>query len=347
MVRPLFVIGASRSGTTAIMEYMNQHEEILVCRERYKRNYEQMDPALLTFDRVLDYEPRREGGETNIPREYHVELLAKKDPAKLKWIGDKQPAGSRRYRAISENNPGAHFLITYRPIEEVVESVEDRTKELDNPVFGGKDGVKLGVAAWNRAMTSAREYLESYGEPNGLIISYHKFFSRPSDYVPLLSEFLELDFGDSILQAWSDASRKFEGGRREKESITNAKAEYIEENKDHDAEVWVLERIARQWSEPGLYKQTVGRDRGRQRLAAALTAQRQQEKTEARKVQQSERRIGGLQEELAAEREKVESAEERNRDLEAQMKAVRSSRTWELLTGISHIRSAVRRSVWR
>lgn len=84
MIRPLFVIGASRSVTIAAMEYMNQHEEILIGRERYKRNYEQMDPALLTFDRMLDYEPQREGGETNIPREYHVDLLAKKDEERKK-----------------------------------------------------------------------------------------------------------------------------------------------------------------------------------------------------------------------------------------------------------------------
>ncbi len=122
MIRPLFVIGASRSGTTAVTDYLNHHEEILICRERYKRVHEEIDPGLLTYERILDYEPQREGGETNIPREHHVELLARKDPAKLRWIGDKQPAGARRYRAISRNNPGAHFLITYRPIEEVVES---------------------------------------------------------------------------------------------------------------------------------------------------------------------------------------------------------------------------------
>ena len=347
MIRPLFVIGSSRSGTTALTDYLNQHEEILICRERYKRVPEQIDPSLLTYDRILDYKPQRRGGETNIPREHHVELLDRKNPAKLKWIGDKQPAESRRYRAISENNPGAHFLITYRPIEEVVESFEDRTKELDNPVFGGKDGVKMGVAEWNRAMTSAREYLETYDEPNGLIISYHDFFYRKEDYVPLLSEFLEIDFDDSILEAWANTSREFENRRRKKEPTTEAKAKYINENKDHDVDEWMLERIARQWSEPGLYKQSVGRERSRQKLAAALANQLQQERADTRELQQLERRSKQLEAEMRAERKRVKTAGEKHRNLNAKMEAVRSSRSWELLTGIGLIRSAIRRSIKR
>jgi hypothetical protein len=343
----LFVVGPSRSGTTALTDYMNEHEQVLICMERYKYVPESVTPEAFTYQRILNYKPKQGSGETNIPRERQEAILAGKDPAKLRWIGDKGPAAAKRFEGLSENNPGAHFLITYRPIEEVVESFEDRARNLEDPWIGGKDGLKMGVQAWNRAMRSTREYLESHDEPNGLIVSYHDFFSDPRVYVPMLSEFLELDFDDATIQKWVDISGKFESRRREKEPATEAKTRYIEQNKDHDAEEWVLGRIARQWSDPRSYKQTVGQEAARQRLAAVLTSQRRQEKIEVGKIRQAERRIEKLREELATERKRSELAEKKHRSLEERMKEIRSSRSWELLTGIGHIRSAVRRSARR
>lgn len=330
MTRPLFVVGASRSGTTALTNYVNQHEEILVCIERYKRVYDRMDASFFTFRRILDYEPRREGGETNIARERHLELLARKDPNRLKWIGDKQGAQAKRFRAISENNPGAHFLITYRPVEEVVESFEERARESSSPVFAGKDGLKLGVEAWNRALRSSREYLETFEEPNGLVVSYHDFFGGFEDYVPLLSEFLELDFDDSILDVWRETSREFEGSRRKKEPITEGKAAYIEQNKDHGAEAWMLERVARQWTEPGLYKPAAGRGRGR-----------------PGHVLRCGQRAGRLAEELGAVSARLAAAEEERRRLEERMGEVRRSRGYRVLRGVGRVRSAISRLVKR
>jgi hypothetical protein len=337
-------MGASRSGTTALTDYLNEQDEILICMERFKYVPALITPETLTFDRIADYEPKQDHGETNIPWERHEALLAKKDPAKIRWIGDKGPASTKRYSIISENNPGAHFLLTYRPIEEVVESFEDRAKNLDDPWIGGKDGLKMGVEAWNRSMRSAREYLEGFEEVNGLIVSYSDFFSAPRNYVPLFSEFLELEFDELTIEKWESSSSRFESGRREKEPITEAKAEYIELNKDQEAENWVLEQIARQWSEPCLYKQTVGHESGREKFASALVNRRRSQKTEAAQLRQYERRVTQLERELSTEFAKVASAEKRQRNLISRMSAVRSSRSWKFLSRVRRLRTAKRGS---
>lgn len=57
-----------------------------------------------------------------------MELLQSKEPENLKWIGDKQPAYYRSLRTVFKNNPGARFLITYRPVEEVAESFQERAR---------------------------------------------------------------------------------------------------------------------------------------------------------------------------------------------------------------------------
>ena len=119
-MRLLFVGGPPKSGTTALVRYLNQHPEVLLCMERYKWVPPHLiRPDLFTFERILDYRPSPRGDrqETNTPRDYHVELLAGKDPERLKWIGDKTPSYVEQLRWLSENNPGASFIIIYRPLE--------------------------------------------------------------------------------------------------------------------------------------------------------------------------------------------------------------------------------------
>jgi hypothetical protein len=57
-LRALFVSGCARSGTTAFSDYLNQHPELLVCRERYKYIADEITPDHFTFDRILDYKPQ-------------------------------------------------------------------------------------------------------------------------------------------------------------------------------------------------------------------------------------------------------------------------------------------------
>lgn len=55
-MRPLFIAGCPRSGTTALTRYLNLHPEILLCIERYKYlDPERITPDLFTFKRILNY----------------------------------------------------------------------------------------------------------------------------------------------------------------------------------------------------------------------------------------------------------------------------------------------------
>lgn len=153
----LFVAGPGRSGTTAFAQYLNQHPGILVCRERYKFVPKKITPEHFAFERILDF---REG-ETNQPREYHAALLGKKDAGKVEWIGDKTPGYVKSFKALLKNNPGARFVVMYRPVEEVAESYDARSKSPDDPWLGGTNGFELGVREWNAAMKKTCNFVES------------------------------------------------------------------------------------------------------------------------------------------------------------------------------------------
>jgi hypothetical protein len=243
VAKPLFIAGIpQRSGTTALANYLNQHPEILICIERYKYAPKQITPDLFTFERILDY---REG-ETNIPRERHLELLEKKDPAKLKWIGDKRPAYFKRYRHLLKNNPGAHFIVIYRPVEEVAESFQARARNTKDSRW--THDFEDGVRVWNRALRQTREFVESHSDPPMLILSYHDFFSGDPDCIQLLSQFLGVEFCSKVREEWRRMSLHFEGKRRPKSPVSEEQEQFVRENKDHENEKWMLDFIERQYT---------------------------------------------------------------------------------------------------
>lgn len=245
-MKPLFIAGCQRSGTTALAGYLNQHPEILVCIERYKYlPPEKITPRLFTFERILAYKK----GETNIPRERHEELLQSKDAEKLKWIGDKKPAYYREFRTVLKNNPGTHFIVIHRPVEEVAESFQGRARNPDDH-WPEDFGFEAGVERWNQTLGYLREFMESGLEPEVLILDYHNFFGHPESCIPGLSEFLGLEFGESLRETWRKMSHSFEDRRRSKEPPTEEQREFVREHKDYEAERWMHEVIEQQRTGP-------------------------------------------------------------------------------------------------
>ena len=272
----LFVGGPQRSGTSAVVDYLNRHPEVLLCMERYKWvPPREVCPELFTFERILDYRmsPRGEGREeTNTPREYHEKLLASKDAGRLKWIGDKNPNYVRKLDRLSENNPGASFILIYRPLEEVAESFEARSRDTEDPWLLG--GFEDGVDYWNAAMRSTRDFIEDAMNLNVLILDYRDFFSGDGTVIPLLSRFLDLEMYPDLLNTWEEMSRGFEAGRRPKKPLGDEQRAYVDANRDGEAERWVLDRIETQRREIDLYPPEVARSLNEERRRSALKISR-------------------------------------------------------------------------
>lgn len=342
--RPLFVGGCARSGTTAFTDYLNLHEEILLCQERYKGRQRKVTWDLFTFERIMDFRPeetkRPPLGQS--PEEFlkrHEDLLARKDPTKLKWLGDKGPFYVRFMDQLAANNPGARFIMLYRPIEEIAESWDARAKNPDDP-WRSERGYQLSVEVWNLAMRGMRNFIESSPAPRVLIVSYHDFFYRNEAVAPQISRFLGLEFDESVTRSWREASLQFESVRRPKEPLSEEQQSFIQEHADRAAEAWVLDRIEKQWREPGLYV-----------VESKETALAALDETEAR-MRWLQQRLQKLEQDLARQRREVERERQRDRQLLArerregkrlnrQLEDMQSSRTWRLLNKLDRIRSKI------
>lgn len=267
----LFVGGPQRSGTSAVVDYLNRHPEVLLCMERYKWiPSREVRPELFTFERILDYRMSPQGGreETNTPREYHEKLLAGKEPERLRWIGDKNPNYVQKLDKLSDNNPGASFILTYRPLEEVAESFEARSRDTEAPWLLG--GFEEGVDYWNTAMRSTRDFIEDAMNLNVLILDYREFFNEDGPMVSLLSRFLDLAIDRDLRDAWRDMSRGFEARRRPKAPLSGEQQAYVEANRDDEAERWVLDRIEKQRRELELYPPEFARSLNEERRLSAV-----------------------------------------------------------------------------
>ena len=318
-MKPLFVAGCPRSGTTGFINYLNQHPQIMICRERYKYvPPKEIGPDLFTFERILDY---REN-ETNTRREYHVQLLAKKDPEELKWVGDKYPLYVKWFKTLIKNVPGARFIVLYRSVEEVAESFEARAQD-PRDAWPSENGFEAGVRLWNSTLRYVREFLESFPEAEVLVVDYHDFFYQNETCVPLIARFLELEFKESVREDWEKMSQNFENSRRQKKPISAERESFVHKNKDYAAEKWILNYIDEQRRELNRESQT---------------------KEFVRRA--NLKQIESLQSQLARERLRSERFKEKNRqltkrvrDLRQQVSDIRNSKIWRVLQKFARVRA--------
>jgi hypothetical protein len=251
-------------------------------------------------DEPGDAAPPNDGDRLIEPR---AELLANRDPSGLQWIGASNSDYLMRMESLAANNPGARFIVMYRPIEEVAESWEPEVAEGRQ-----NDGFGRAVRTWNRGLQGTRRFIRESLIPRVLIIDYHDFLYRTETVAPLISRFLELEFDETETADLSDEVPPPERSKERRSLIQN--------QVNRAAEVWILDRIEKQWVKPALYIQRTSKSA----LATSL--------------EEAEARTWRLQEKVR----ELERDRERGR---RRFEQLRSSKTWKLLDRISSIRTRI------
>jgi len=312
----LFVCGCDTSGVTALANYLNHHPEIFICQERsQKAEQGEVTLDLSTLGGMLDAGPKKTKVSTsNIDgkplMKHDAELLAHKDQAILRWVGASNSYYVRCMESVAANNPGARFIVMYRPIEEVAESWDTKDSGY-HPSSNG--GFEQAAKDWNRSLQGTRRFIRDSLVPRVLLISYHDFLYQREIVVPLISRFLELEFDKSATAERPDEGQQSERGRP-KETISSEKRSSIQKLANRAAEAWILDRIDKQWKEPGLYTQETSN--------AAL----------ATSLDEMEARTWRLQ-------QKVKELERDRESRRRKFKQLKNSRTWRLVNKISSVRA--------
>jgi hypothetical protein len=203
MANQLFIVGPSRSGTTAMMRYMNAHPRVLVLKERYKYVPKKIVPEFFTYERVLARDPT----ETNKDGAGDERYLAVKNLKALRWFGDKNPGFVHHMPTLMRNNPRSRFIVMYRPLEEVAASYAEKAANPNNGWLGGRDGVGLAIMRWNAAYRDARQF--AHQRPRRVLVVGHALLSAPEALAEKVGPFLNVRFGERVLESWEKDSRRF------------------------------------------------------------------------------------------------------------------------------------------
>lgn len=209
MRRTLFIVGAARTGTTALTNYLNHHPRMCILTERYKGIAGDVGPEHFHFSRVL-----AEARETNLPLGRYTALLESKDEQRLTWVGDKAYAYVPVLERVAENNPGLALMVTVRDPLAVAASYLKRSKNPNDTQMYGRDVIEYATRAMNRVLQETRRFTRRHPDVPLVIVDYEVFFSDPDAYEPLLTAVLEIDLSEQLVE-WRRKNAAFAEVRKD------------------------------------------------------------------------------------------------------------------------------------
>jgi hypothetical protein len=298
-----------------LADYLDRHPEILFYEEVpvTTRHKEIVTPDLSAFGRGTDFAkqtegPTFQGDGDRLLVEGPAGPSPGKDPSTVRWIGASNPDFIRHMESIAGKNPGARFIIVYRPIEEVAESWEAKN--------AGEDRFEQAAKSWSRSLQGTRRFIREGLVPRTLLVSYHDLLYRSETVVPLISRFLGLELDEPVVADRTAETLLSEGGGPPGEALSREKRSSIQKHANRTAEAWILDRIDRQWKKPGLYAQKTSK--------ASLVAS----------LDEMEARGWRLQQRV----KELERDRERRR---RRFKQLKNSRTWKLVHKINDVKARI------
>ena len=179
--RLLFLAGLARSGTTALLQVMNAHPEVVIGVERYKRLFSsemvELSVELFTPERFFDFS---DGFTDHGPEEAarsgvdYPALQATWDRAS--YVGDKMTA--IRFERVHELLPDARFVFIVRDIDQVALSWDRRAQDAADPHWPESSDARASVERWNTSLRRIRRAVRKHPDITS-VVEYHRFFGDP------------------------------------------------------------------------------------------------------------------------------------------------------------------------
>ncbi|RMG39436.1 MAG: sulfotransferase [Planctomycetota bacterium] len=201
-LRPIFILGCPRSGTTMLQQALNRHSQIAVPPELkffshfYRRSRRgqlrhwkrictdlELDLAPPTFSVTAPTEARAIWEQ--IARAY----LARVGRPAVRCFGDKTPENTSRIRRIREVFPEARILFLYRDGRDVAVSLSG--------VPWLRCGIYGGLMVWLYYYRFLREELDR-AQPDVLPLCYETIVADPESAFRRILEFLELPYEPAV-----------------------------------------------------------------------------------------------------------------------------------------------------
>jgi glycosyltransferase involved in cell wall biosynthesis len=250
-VRYLFIAGCPRSGTSALTFLLNEHPQLAIGFERYKRLRAQLDP--------FHFKPQQFFAPVTVETDIRGALLyerlrARWDSGSVGVIGDKVPLYTRVLPQLLERFPQARVLVLVRDPLDVARSFDRRARDPEDWWPAANDHT-LAVRMWNEALAAVKEVDSQRGEflrrtPGGgpvgvALLSYEGLFSGQEQWLEMLVDFLEVPLTARLCAEYQRLAERWQtrgGGEGAEEELRK----YVESHCDADLAQWAQGRMERQ-----------------------------------------------------------------------------------------------------
>jgi hypothetical protein len=254
--RHLFIAGCPRSGTSALTFLLNEHPQLAIGFERYKRLRAQLDP--FHFTAAQFFSPVT--AETDIRGELLYERLhARWERGTVRVMGDKVPLYTRVLPALLERFPEARVLVLVRDPLEVARSFRRRAGDPED-WWPAENDHELAVRMWNDALAAVKEVDGERGggflrrTPSGgpglaALLPYEALFSGDERWLAMLVDFVGVPLTARLRAEYARLAARWQARAGEAPPEDGELRGYVERHRDAELARWAAARMERQLEE--------------------------------------------------------------------------------------------------
>ncbi|HEY7830603.1 MAG TPA: glycosyltransferase [Solirubrobacteraceae bacterium] len=252
--RYLFIAGCPRSGTSALTFLLNEHPQLAIGFERYKRLRAQLDP--FHFKAEQFFSPLT--AETDIRGELLYERLrARWERGTVKVIGDKVPLYTRVLPQLLDRFPGARVLVLVRDPLEVARSFARRAAD-PRDWWPAENDHTLAMSMWNEALAAVKAVDAQQGEERIFkegrvaLLPYEALFSGDQRRLEMLVDFVGVPLTARLRAEYERLAKRWQARSEEAPSGDAPSADtqllqnYVESHRNPELTRWAAARIERQ-----------------------------------------------------------------------------------------------------
>ena len=320
--RHLFIAGCPRSGTSALVFLLNEHPQLAIGFERFKRVRALLDPFHFTPDQFF----APVAAETDIAGELLYQRLRERwEHGTVRVVGDKVPLYTRVLPTLLGRFPQGRVVVLVRELADVAESFRARAADPDDWWPAANDQ-QLAVQYWNEALAAARQVERELDPGAGerlFLLSYERLLAGDPRCLEALLQFIGVyDSARVRAEHAALAARWQRRGRTEHRPDVLAA---VAEGQDRQLLEWARLRMDEQLERCGVAGGQLPAELDQATLSAELHAERERERTELleqmrrpgaraeQELQTLERRLLDQAAELARRGERLRQGEQPRR----------------------------------
>jgi hypothetical protein len=237
----LFIAGCPRSGTSALVFLLNEHPNLAIGLERFKRIRAHLDP--FHFAPTQFFSPLAR--ETDIRGELlYARLRARWDAGQVTVIGDKVPLYTRILPRLLERFPTARVVVLVREPLDVAISFCKRAHDPED-WWPAENDHRLALEMWNETLASARA-AERCGEGERVfLLPYEPLLAGDERWLSALISFIDVPPSERLAAEQQRLAAEWQRRVNGREPDTELAA-YVEAHRDPELSAWAHERMERQ-----------------------------------------------------------------------------------------------------